>query len=149
MRNWAIRADFVGGVTLVAIGGFALWLAQRLPMGTWARMGSGFVPRSMAVIVIGFGIAIMIRGLFNRDTLAASTNAIRPLIAICLAMVVFGLLIESAGLIAACIGCVVIAAFGGRDIRPLEIGVVAVTAAAVAAAVFVGLLRLNFALLPQ
>ncbi|MCP8940803.1 tripartite tricarboxylate transporter TctB family protein [Alsobacter sp. SYSU M60028] len=54
--------DVAAGLVLVAVALFALWAGADLPLGTLSAMGAGMLPRSLAVLVGLFGVAIAASG---------------------------------------------------------------------------------------
>ncbi len=148
MRALLKRSDIMGGAFLVAIGAWALWLARDLPWGTLARMGSGFAPRVLAIVVIGFGIAVMARGIHHREAIMLDRAHVRPALFMGLAVFAFAMLIERTGLVLAGVVTVALAAFADRAARPREVATMALLAATVAAVLFVLALRLNIPLWP-
>lgn len=142
------RSDILGGLFLVAVGGWALWLARALPFGTLARMGSGFAPRVLAITVIGFGMVVILRGLASSDLIALTRGMARPALCVGAAIFAFAMLVERAGLVTACLVTVVLAALAEPAMRARDIAILAVVAATCAALLFVGLLGLNFPLWP-
>lgn len=58
--------DFAAGLLLIAIAAFALYASADLDAGTLASIGPGMLPRSVAIIVGLFGIAIA-AGSFTAD----------------------------------------------------------------------------------
>jgi hypothetical protein len=95
-------------------------------------MGPGFFPTILSWLLILLGAAIgAARALPSGEP--ASPIAWRPVILITAAVIVFSLLIDRAGLVAATAGVVSVGACAGRDVRPLEVvllaGVMAISAA--------------------
>jgi hypothetical protein len=55
--------DMAGGVFLIALGLFALYLTRDLPMGTLRAMGPAMLPRSLGVITSVLGVLLCISAL--------------------------------------------------------------------------------------
>ncbi len=82
------------------IGAAGLWFGSSYPMGTAGRMGSGYFPKVLAAMLVGFGIV----GLVRSATIASpAITAVRwrPLVFVTLACTLFELLLEPVGCIAA------------------------------------------------
>jgi hypothetical protein len=57
--------DFLSGLLFIAFGLIALWFGQRLALGTPVRMGPGYVPRMLSLILLCLGSAIILFSLFR------------------------------------------------------------------------------------
>lgn len=55
--------DMAGGVFLIALGLFALYLTWNLPMGTLRAMGPAMLPRSLGVITAVLGVLLCLSAL--------------------------------------------------------------------------------------
>lgn len=96
------------GLFLIALALVAFASTASLSVGVAADMGPGYVPRALAWIILGFGAAFCVTGALKvREPL--SEVAWRPLMAILAAIAAFAVLFSTLGLIAACIGCVLVA----------------------------------------
>ncbi|QCI66855.1 tripartite tricarboxylate transporter TctB family protein [Phreatobacter stygius] len=139
--------DLAFGLFLVGVGALALVLISDLPMGTTARMGAGYVPRALAVIIILFGL-----GLGGRALLAGHVGlpeiAWRPLALIAGAVGLFALLLPRLGLALTSLAVVITAGFASHDVRFRENIVVALSLAAFAVGLFVYALGLPLAIWP-
>lgn len=95
--------EFISGVALIAIGLFvALYAANNYRVGTLARMGAGFFPTALGWTLSGLGIVIVLLSLRRRNhILTPPPFAIRPLLAVIVAVAVFSVLVERTGLIPA------------------------------------------------
>jgi hypothetical protein len=96
------------GLFLVALALVAFVAIRSLSVGTAADMGPGFVPRALAWIILAFGAVFCVTGLL-KSAEPLPEPAWRPLAAILAAIAVFAVLFATLGLIAACIGCVLVA----------------------------------------
>ncbi|MBL0901623.1 MAG: tripartite tricarboxylate transporter TctB family protein, partial [Reyranella sp.] len=57
--NRLLSKDFLSGLMFIAFGLAALYFGQRLALGTPVRMGPGYVPRMLSLILLGLGSAIV------------------------------------------------------------------------------------------
>ena len=55
--------DFVAGLLFVAVGIAAIVIAANYPLGTAARMGPGYFPRILGILLILLGSALALRAL--------------------------------------------------------------------------------------
>jgi hypothetical protein len=57
--------DYLSGVMFIAFGVGALYFGQRLALGTPVRMGPGYVPRMLSLILLCLGSAIVLLALWR------------------------------------------------------------------------------------
>jgi hypothetical protein len=136
------RQDVLGGLLLAVFGILGLAFGASLDMGTARRMGPGFFPKLLSWLLIAIGALIGAQGALAPGGEAASRVTWRPLVLITMAVLAFQLLIDRLGLIVATAAVVALGAVGGRDARPVEVGVLAVILAACTAVLFVYVLNL-------
>lgn len=139
--------DVVAGSLFSLCGLTALWFGRGLEYGTARQMGSGFIPRWLAAILVLLGIAIALRGLVVQGG-RMSGLPFKRTTALIAAIAVFGLLIEPLGLVIATFVCTAIGALAGNDVRRGEIIALGAGLAAFSGVVFVYGLRLPFSLWP-
>ena len=129
------RRDFLGGLMLLAFGVAAIVLSSDYAMGTAARMGPGYFPRALGLILIAIGAVIAAQALrvagprFPRWPL-------RPTIVVLGGVVLFGAVVERAGLALSTVVIVFVASVASREFRPREALVSAILLAALAVLVF-------------
>lgn len=93
--------DFWAGVIYALVGGSAVFIAAgEYSMGTGARMGPGYFPTALGLLLLAFGVAAIVRS-FLRDGEAVGEIAWKPLLLVTGATVLFGVLLPVAGLVAA------------------------------------------------
>lgn len=143
-----INQDFAAGVMFAAWGVAGLWLGRNYPIGTSLRMGPGYMPWMLCWLLIVFGAVIAIKGALTEGE-KLTRWYFRPLLLVCAGVMAFAFLIENAGLPAAIIATVVIAALGGQEFRWIEVVLLAIGIAIGAAAIFVYGLGLPMPLLPR
>ena len=96
MRN----QDVYAGLLFIGFGAAALILGRGYPIGTLARMGPGFFPTMLGVILLSLGLLATLRPLWHRgDRL---TIALRPFVALG-AVLFFGITVPHLGLVPATI----------------------------------------------
>jgi hypothetical protein len=108
--------DFWTGVLFVAVGAAAVVLARDYPFGTTFKMGPGYFPTVLGVLLTGVGLMAVLRGLWRSGT-AVGAFAWREMFLILAATVVFGVLLRGAGLILAVLLLVVVSAAASRHFR--------------------------------
>lgn len=120
--------DFIAGAALVAVGLFvALYASSHYKVGEPAHMGPGFFPTVLGWVLAGLG-AITVLFSFRRTVHAFEPPpfALRPFLAVLLAVAAFSLLIDRLGLVPTALIMTVIAAFASDGFhlgRALVLGV--------------------------
>jgi hypothetical protein len=137
--------DFAFGTFLIALALIAFGATDSLAIGTAADMGPGFVPRALAWIILGFGVTFLVTGLAKARA-PIPAPAWRPLAAILASIALFAVLFAKLGLIAACVGAVVVAGAATSPVRWLQLVAFGVVMAAFSALLFVKGLGLPFRL---
>ena len=105
------------GLFLIALALVAFGSTSALNIGTAADMGPGFVPRTLAWIILAFGAAFCVTSLLKSSPEPLPELAWRPLLAILASIALFAVLFSTLGLIAACIGCVLVAGTATAPVR--------------------------------
>ncbi len=139
--------DVLIGCFLILLGAWGLWLMRGAPMGTLGRMSTGFLPTVLGWLMIGNGIAVIVRAFLVAEP-GPSRVHWRPLAAIMAALAVFAAATPVLGLAAGTILLVLVATAAERDARWLTAIVLAVTLAVFCSIVFVRLLGIPLPILP-
>ncbi len=149
MKQITLRgsADLYLGVLLLLISGVVIWYISGLEIGTIRRMGSGFFPMALALILAGFGLVLAIRGVVTNG-IGAGPITLRPLLLILLSFVVFALLVDRIGLILAIFAQIAVAHFASDETKIYQSVIFGAVLAVLSAGVFVGLLNMPVELLP-
>lgn len=149
MKQITLRgsADLYLGVLLLLISGVVIWYISGLEIGTIRRMGSGFFPMALALILGGFGLVLAIRGVVTNG-IGAGAITPRPLLLILLSFVVFALLVDRIGLILAIFAQIAVAHFASDETKIYQSIIFGAVLAVLSAGVFVGLLNMPVELLP-
>jgi hypothetical protein len=140
-----LHRDVIAGALFVLIGWFALEHARVYPLGSAMRMGPGYFPTVLSVLLIVLGAWIGLRAVRARDWEPIGWGW-KPLLWISAAMVLFGFLMPRFGLIPALVVMLPIAAAAGRDFRFAEVLALTAALSTFAAAVFVHALKLPYRL---
>lgn len=134
--------DLLAGAAVALLGAVFFFSARGLPDGPPGQIGPGFVPMAVGLIAVGLGLVIAARSL-NRPG-ALPKVAVRPVLAIFLAVAVFGLLIRSTGLAPALTATTIIAAIGSPKSQPVKVVTLALCVAVGSCLLFIVLLGLPF-----
>jgi Tripartite tricarboxylate transporter TctB family len=138
--------DFWSGMMLIAIGVVAVFIARDYPFGTALRMGAGFFPVVLGIVLVLFGGYFVVRGVHDSAKIEGNWS-IRALVVLPLAFVAFGVLMEHAGFIPAMLALTVGSAAAGSEFRIGEVAALAVVLTALCVALFIFALGLPYPLI--
>jgi hypothetical protein len=130
------RKDLLAGMFFVACGGFFCFRALvDLSIGTALRMGSGYFPIMLGIVLMGLGAAIALKSIGMADIRLGSApwRAIGLIVA---APVIFAVTVRGLGFAPANALAVFAAAFASRRMTPLFAALVAVGLAVFSVLVF-------------
>jgi hypothetical protein len=139
--------DFYAGLLFVAFGVFAIIVARNYPLGTAARMGPGYFPRLLGILLIVLGGALSLTALRGRGPPLPGWKW-RPVSVVLLSVVAFGLVLTHAGLVLSTIGLIAVASTASREFRFKESLLSGVLLAAMSVGVFVIGLKLQLPIWP-
>ena len=139
--------DFWSGALFIAIGIAALIIGSKYALGTAARMGPGYFPRILGLLLIVLGAVLAIRGTRTSGPPIPRFHW-RPTLIVLGSVVLFGAIVRSAGVALSTVILIVVASAASREFRPREALVVGVLLAALAVGVFVVGLQLQLPIWP-
>ena len=113
MRN---PRDFWAGAIYLALGIAVVWAGRGYAIGTAARMGPGYFPTVLGLLLAVFGAASLGRS-FLRPGEQITAFAWKQVAHVLGAIVLFALLLEPAGLLVALTVLVVVGALASRHTR--------------------------------
>jgi hypothetical protein len=112
--------DFWAGMMLIVIGAAALFIARDYRFGSALRMGPGFFPTILSVILIVFGVCITAVGLRSGEKIQGNLS-LRAFILLPLSLILFGVLMDLAGFIPALAALIFVSAASGREFKSMEV----------------------------
>lgn len=140
--------DIAAGGFILAVG-IAVWIASLdLNFGTPQRMGSGFLPFWLGVLMIVAGGLIAHGGLKGGEPFPEFPT-VRPLVALILAFSAFALLVGPWGLLIAAFAGIAISSFASPKPNILHTLIFAALLSATASVLFVVLLDVPINIWPQ
>jgi hypothetical protein len=104
----------------IGFGLLALYFGQKLALGTPVRMGPGYVPRMLSLILLGLGALVCIIAVVSGSD-PVERPKWKPITLVTLGIVCFALLFERAGLIPALIVLVMISSLAGEEFKLIEV----------------------------
>jgi putative tricarboxylic transport membrane protein len=123
------------------------YLYPHADIGTVLDMGPGYFPLGLALILMGMGLVMVVKGLTTAGV-PVGTIHLRPLCFILLSFAAFGLLVERAGLIIAILAQVGLAHFASRETTWFASVITGVVLSIASSVVFVWLLKIPVNVLP-
>jgi hypothetical protein len=139
--------DFVAGLLFIAFGVAAIAIGSNYALGTAARMGPGYFPRILGILLIVLGAALALRAL-RLDGPPLPGWPWRPTVIVLVSVAVFGIIVNYIGIVLATIFLIVAASSASHEFRFRESVVSGLLLAAVAVAVFIVGLKLQLPVWP-
>lgn len=157
--NIKSQKDFFSGLVFVVVGVAYALGATNYKLGDGARMGPGYFPLMLGVLLAILGVVVMFKAMVveTMDGDKIGKFAWKPLFFIIAANLTFGILLgglpsikfPSFGLIVAIYALVPIAALGGDEFKLKEVMVLATILAALSYFAFIYALKLQFPVWPS
>ena len=138
--------DFLAGLLMLVIGGGAFYMALDFPFGSSLRMGPGYFPRVLAVIFMGFGVFVLVRGLISGERVKGRWG-FKPLAFIVAALIGFGWTMEKFGFFPALVVLFILASLASTEFSWKEVPILMLVMGAFAWVVFIWLLGLPYPLI--
>lgn len=154
----ASQKDFVSGLMFTTVGGAFAWGATNYTVGDAARMGPGYFPLMLGILLVLLGVLVTANAFKGNQPGGDRIGAIawRPLCFVIAANVAFGALLvglpsigfPAMGLIVATYALVIIASMAQKGFRLKATLILATLLAAGSYGAFVKLLNLQFPVWP-
>ena len=151
--------DFASGLMFMGVGVAFAWGATTYNVGTGARMGPGYFPLLLGILLALIGSVITFKALTveTADGDKIGKWAWKPLFFIIASNVVFGIClggipkigIPAMGLIVGIYALTFIAALAGEEFKAKEVAVLATVLAILSYVAFIVLLKLQFPVWPS
>lgn len=149
MRRSGRNSFTESGVIFLLAGIAGIYFATRYPVGTIDRVGAGFFPLVLSVLLTGLGAAVLTVGLRSKkETDAPAAISWRSLITIVGAIVFFGVAINRIGLLLTVPIAVFIGSLAQQQIDFKRVAIVAAFMTAFAVVAFSFGLGVRIPLLP-
>ena len=148
------QKDFFSGLVFMVVGVAFAWGATSYKLGDAARMGPGYFPFMLGILLAIFGVIVTFKATLveTEDGDKVGSWAWRPLFFIIAANLLFGLMLgglpaikfPSFGLIVAIYALTIVAALAGDEFRFKEVVVLATFLAILSYVAFIWALKLQF-----
>ncbi|WP_395678579.1 tripartite tricarboxylate transporter TctB family protein [Inquilinus sp.] len=122
MRKFSNPTDVAAGLLFLALAALGLLASADLPMGSATRMGAGYVPRLLSLLLAGFGLCVLVNAIRTGDGEARGLGRVplRPLLCVVLVPLLFSLLIDRLGLVATVVLATIAASVASPESRRWE-----------------------------
>ena len=139
--------DFGSGCLFAGFGLTAVVLGASYPVGTAARMGPGYFPRALGLILIAMGAVLILKSLRTRGS-AITISTYKPVLVVLGSVVVFGLAVLPLGLVLATVLLIILSSAASHEFRWKEAVIASAVLAAFVVAAFGYGLNLQLPILP-
>ena len=156
--NIKSQKDFFSGLMFMGIGGFFAWGATAYSLGTGARMGPGYFPLMLGVMMVILGVVITFNSLVIERSGGDKIGkwAYRPLFFIIAANLIFGICLgglpsiklPAMGMIFGIYVLTFIASMASAGWKPKTTFILATSLAVISYVAFVKILKLQFPVWP-
>lgn len=135
---------FWGGLLFLGLGSAWAVLAAGYAIGTPSAMGPGFFPLVLAILLAAIGVLAIIQAATRSSADPVRLRPFWPCASVAAAVVAFGLLLNTAGLIPAVLALILISGAQRLRSRAVELGIVAIVLAVGVTVLFIHGLQLPF-----
>jgi hypothetical protein len=139
--------DFWSGLLFIAVGATAIVLGSKYNIGSAARMGPGYFPRVLGILLIVLGSILALRA-FKLNGSPISRWKWRPTLVVLGSVVLFGQIVQTVGLALSTVILIVLASAASHEFRWKEALIAGVALAALSVGVFIIGLKLSLPIWP-
>jgi hypothetical protein len=153
------QKDFFSGLMFLVVGVAFAWGATSYTIGEGARMGPGYFPLMLGILLSLIGLFVVFESLVveTEDGEKIGSAAWKPLIFIIGSNIIFGLLLgglpkiglPAMGLILAIIALTFVSALAGDEFKVKEVAILSIVLAVGSYLAFIVLLKLQFPVWPS
>lgn len=116
------QEDFWAGMMFIGFGLLAIYISRDYPFGSASRMGPGYFPTWIGIIMASLGAVITLGSLkASAEATKVGKWAWRPMIFLAIGFMVFGWAIDHIGFVPATAILIVLGAAAGREFRVKEV----------------------------
>jgi hypothetical protein len=147
MKHIGHPKDFWSGLLFAGIGAFALIYGAKYTIGTAARMGPGYFPRILGILMVVLGLILALRSLRSHGD-AVPRWKWRPTLLVLGSVVLFGAIVKYLGMAISTVLLIVVASAASHEFRWRDSLISGVALAVLAVGVFVVGLSLQLPIWP-
>jgi len=104
------QRDFIAGILLLAVAGIFGYGAYLMPLGRAARMGPGYFPLVLSILLAVVALAILVNSL-KKEGEGIEQFSVRPMIFVTLSILFFGFALKGLGLVPTLSGTILLSTF--------------------------------------
>jgi len=135
--------DILAGAVIIALGlSFALG-ALAYEVGDPLRMGPGYMPLALGIIIVGLGIGIVIKGFIAGEGEAIGAVDWRAIVLLTAALLFFGLTVRGLGVAVALLGTTLLASLARSRTSLIEVVLISVGLTVLSVVLFIYVLQLR------
>ena len=138
--------DVVAGGVFVALGLAFSVGALAYNIGTPLRMGPGYFPLALGILLLGLGIAIVVKGVLAGEEGDLGGFEWRAVALITAGLIFFGLTVRGLGVVLALFGAVLLGALARSRTTPVQAVAIALGLTVLSVVIFIILLQLRLPL---
>ena len=128
---------FWAGILFVAFGALTLVQVPGYALGSPTRMGPGYFPMLVAVVLVALGAMSAWQGIRDGPPAKIGSWPLMPSLFVTLGILTFAALIDRAGLVASVVCLVVLSCYQRILRKPVEVFLIAAAVVVLTAAVFI------------
>ena len=147
MKHIGHPKDFWSGLLFLGIGAFALIYGTKYTIGTAARMGPGYFPRILGILMVVLGLILALRSLRSHGD-AVPRWKWRPTLLVLGSVVLFGAIVKDVGMAISTVILIVVASAASHEFKLRDSLISGVALAVLAVGVFVIGLSLQLPIWP-
>jgi hypothetical protein len=146
VRVTRARRDVLAGLLFVAFGLAFAVLSTGYEVGSPVRMGPGYFPLVLGILLVGLGGLVAVRGVLFGDGDAIGIVPWRAIVLLLAAIITFGVTVRGLGLVPSTLIAVLLSALASRRATLISVLLVSVGLTALCMLVFVVALNLRLTL---
>jgi hypothetical protein len=141
----ALKDILAGGVVIVLGGAFAIG-SLAYDIGSPVRMGPGYVPLALGLMLAGLGMLVIIKGFIAGEGAPIGGVDWRAVVLVTAALLFFGITVRGLGVVAALFGASLLGALARSQTSPREALLIAVALTVLSVVIFIVALQLRLPL---
>ena len=145
----AIRAalkDVLAGTAFILFGAAFAFGSLAYDVGSPGRMGPGYVPLALGILLAALGIAIVVKGFVAAEGEPIGVVEWRGVVLVSVGLLFFGLTVRGLGVAGALFGAVLLASLARARTRPTTALAIAIGLTALSVVIFIVALQLRLPL---
>ena len=135
--------DLAAGLMFMAVGGSAIVIAANYPLGSAAKMGPGYFPTLLGILLVVFGAILALRSLWQ-DGQPIKFGSVVPAVWVLGSVLLFGFGLPHLGLVLSAVLVVLMSSLASKSFRLKQAVLSSIVLAAISVAGFVYGLGLRF-----